>query len=195
MESSNAYDDRKRAEAYARLQSPGTYYLAVRDPPQFIARYCTGNRALDFGCGAGRLTRFLKQLGFAATGVDISAEMLRKAKEFDTGGDCRMLGEDGFAGFPSESFDLLLSAFTFDNIPERAQKVAIMRDLRRLLKSSGAFVNLVSSPEIYYHEWASFATKDFAENRLVEPGDIVKIINTDIDDARPVDDILWPIES
>ncbi|MFI5110059.1 MAG: hypothetical protein ACHP9S_10750 [Terriglobales bacterium] len=28
----------------------------------------TGTKALDFGCGAGRSTRFLRKLGFNATG-------------------------------------------------------------------------------------------------------------------------------
>jgi ubiquinone/menaquinone biosynthesis C-methylase UbiE len=40
--------------------------------------------ALDFGCGAGRLTQGLVEGGFEhATGVDISAPMLRTAKEIN----------------------------------------------------------------------------------------------------------------
>ena len=67
-----------------------------------------------------------------------------------------------------------------------------MKEIRRLMKPEGRFVNLISSPEIYYHEWASFSTKDFPENRNAKCGDIVKIINTATEDLRPVDDILWP---
>jgi len=40
-------------------------------------------------------------------------------------------------------------------------KARIFRDLARLLAPSGIIVNLVSSPEIYTHEWASFTTEDF----------------------------------
>jgi ubiquinone/menaquinone biosynthesis C-methylase UbiE len=192
MEFSNAYEDAKRAEAYAKLEFPGTYYLAFRDLPEIISQSVTGERAMDFGCGAGRSTRFLTELGFDTIGVDISADMLNKAREFDPSGDYRLLGEDGFDQFLDQAFDLILSAFTFDNIPTRGRKVGILKEIRRLLKLEGRFVNLVSSPEMYLHEWASFTTKDFPENRNAQCGDIVKIINTATDDLRPVDDILWP---
>jgi SAM-dependent methyltransferase len=192
MEFSNAYEDARRAEAYAKLEFPGTYYLAFRDLPEIISQHVNGKKAMDFGCGAGRSTRFMTELGFDSIGVDISADMLKKAREFDTNGDYRLLGEDGFDQFQDQTFDLILSAFTFDNIPTGKKKVGIMKEIRRLLKPEGRFVNLVSSPEIYFHEWASFSTKDFPENRNAKCGDIVKIINTATDDLRPVDDILWP---
>jgi hypothetical protein len=59
----------------------------------------------------------------------------------------------------------------------------------------GRIVNIVSSPEIYVHEWASFSTRDFPENRYAKPGDVVRIITTDFGDRRPCEDILWPDES
>ena len=49
---SNVYDDKQRAEAYATLDFPGTYYLAYRDLPAIIAEHVVGKDALDFGCGA-----------------------------------------------------------------------------------------------------------------------------------------------
>ena len=194
MEFSNAYEDAKRAEAYAKLEFPGTYYLAFRDLPEIISQHVSGRKAMDFGCGTGRSTRFLTELGFDSVGVDISAEMLQKARQFDPNGDYRLLDESGFDEFQDQIFDLILSAFTFDNIPTREKKAGIMKEIRRILKPEGRFVNLVSSPEMYYHEWASFSTKDFPKNRNAKRGNIVKIINTATDDKRPVDDILWPDE-
>lgn len=78
---SNTYDDAARAAAYSTLEFPGTYYLAYRDLPLIIAKYVTGRQALDFGCGAGRSTRFLQKLGFSATGIDISAHMVQLAHQ------------------------------------------------------------------------------------------------------------------
>ncbi|HMK46581.1 MAG TPA: hypothetical protein VK436_08130 [Methanocella sp.] len=45
--------------------------------------------------------------------------------------------------------------------------------------------------ELYTHEWASFSTKEFAENRIVCTGDVVKCIMIDVEDRGPVDDIIW----
>ena len=59
----NVYEDAGRAEAYSRLEFPGTYFLAYRDLPALLGRHVGGRRALDFGCGAGRSTRFLRRLG------------------------------------------------------------------------------------------------------------------------------------
>ncbi|MEE8632751.1 MAG: class I SAM-dependent methyltransferase, partial [Candidatus Bathyarchaeia archaeon] len=62
MEFSNVYEDSERAEAYSKLEFPGTYYLAYRDLPKIISDHVKGREALDFGCGTGRSTRFLKRL-------------------------------------------------------------------------------------------------------------------------------------
>ena len=190
----NCYEDAARAAAYATLEFANTYYLAFRDLPEILARHVTGTRALDFGCGTGRSTRFLQKLGFHAIGVDISEDMLRIAGATDPSGDYRVVPGDSLDQFSGASFDLVLSAFTFDNIPGE-KKAGIFHDLGKLLAPSGAMVNLVSSPEIYTHEWASFATRDFPENRAARSGDVVRIIVTDHQDRRPVEDILWTDES
>ena len=192
---SNSYEDANRAEAYAKLEFPGTYYLAYRDLPAIIVEHVKGKRALDFGCGAGRSTRFLERLGFETVGVDISEDMLKKARERDSGGDYRLIEEGDFSQFRDGTFDLVLSAFTFDNVPTLKKKARNFREIRRLIKSEGRMVNLVSSPEIYTHEWASFSTKDFPENKHAKSGDKVRIIQMDLEDKRPVVDVVWTDES
>jgi ubiquinone/menaquinone biosynthesis C-methylase UbiE len=191
----NCYQDVTRAEAYARLGFERTYYLAYRDLPAIFREHARGTAALDFGCGTGRSTRFLRQCGFEAVGVDISEDMLRKAHEVDPTGDYRLVINDDFSAFPEATFDVVLSAFTFDNIPG-ADKLRIFRELRRLLRPDGILVNVVSSPAIYLHEWASFSTLNFvAENRRAASGDRVRIITLDHGDHRPVEDILCADES
>ena len=185
----NVYDDAVRAEAYSRLEFPGTYFLAYRDLPDILSRHVAGRRAVDFGCGAGRSTRFLRRLGFEAIGVDISADMIRKAREIDPSGDYRCVEPARLVGLAPGSWDLVLSAFTFDNIPQ-PDKVAHFRDLERLLAPEGRIVSLVSTPEIYTHEWASFSTRDFPENREARSGDVVRIVMTDVTDNRPVEDVV-----
>lgn len=195
MDFSNVYKDDKRADAYSKLQFPGTYYLAFRDLPAIISEHVTGKEALDFGCGSGRSTRFLQKLGFRVSGVDISEAMTGKAKDVDPKGDYYVIEEGDFSQFKEGSFDLILSAFPFDNIPTMEKKVMNLRGLRNLLSNEGRLVNLVSTPEIYTHEWASFSTKDFPENKDARSGDTVLIIQMDTEDKKPVEDILWTHES
>jgi ubiquinone/menaquinone biosynthesis C-methylase UbiE len=185
----NSYEDTERAHAYANLEFPGTYYLAYRDLPEIIS-HIRGREALDFGCGTGRSTRFLKRLGFKTVGIDISKEMIRKARDTDPEGDYRVIKENNLSQFEENSFDLVLCAFTFDNIPTMEKKIRNFEEIKRVLKRVGRIINLVSSPEIYTHEWASFSTKDFPENLTAKSGEKVRIIQADLEDKRPVEDVI-----
>jgi SAM-dependent methyltransferase len=190
----NVYADATRAGAYAGLGFPATYYLAFRDLHHIFQDHVTGTRALDFGCGTGRSSRFLKGLGYDVLGVDIAANMVARAREADPDGEYLVLDEGGVGGMAPGHFDLILSAFTFDNVAQ-ARKPGILRALAARLSPSGRMVNLVSAPEIYTHEWASFSTKDFPDNATATSGDGVRIVMLDVDDRRPVDDILCTDES
>ena len=191
----NYYESSTRAEAYAKLEFANTYHLAFRDLPEIFHAHVKGTSALDFGCGTGRSTRFLCQLGFEVVGVDISTEMIAQARAIDPQGDYRLIPGDDMSALPRAGFSLIQSAFTFDNIPGAETKVGLFRGLRELLRPDGVLVNIVSAPEIYVNEWASFSTKDFPENHNAKPGDPVKITTTDFEDHSPAVDILWPHES
>ena len=194
-EMANVYEDKARAAAYAQLELTGTYYLAYRDLPDLLRKHVQGTRAIDFGCGAGRSTRFLGQLGFEVVGLDVSEAMLAEARARDPGGDYRLISGQSFGDLEPGEYDLALSAFPFDNIPTDETKVAVLESLKRLLRPTGRIVNLVSSPEIYVREWLSFSTRDFPENRGARNGDRVRIVMLDVEDRRPVEDVLWTDEA
>jgi len=190
----NSYENAKRAEAYARLEFPGTYYFAYRDLPVIIFEHVKGGKAVDFGCGTGRSTRFLHKLGFDVIGVDIAENMIKKTRELDPKGKYLLLEEGDFTRLKNNSYDLVLSAFTFDNIPSMGEKIKLFKKIVKLLNNKGKLINLVSPPEIYTHEWLSFSTKNFPENKCAKSGDKVKIIITDLEDKKPVEDIIWTDE-
>jgi SAM-dependent methyltransferase len=189
----NVYGHEAWARAYADLGFPGSYWLAFRDIPELIEahRTGTGTRALDFGCGAGRSTRFLKERGFDTTGVDISASMLERARERDPEGRYLQIPDGDLSALASDGFDLILSALTFDNVPGREKREHLFQEFRRVLSPGGIMINLVSSPDIYLHEWVSFSTKDFPENRTATSGDRVRIVMLDVPKGLPVEDVLW----
>jgi SAM-dependent methyltransferase len=184
----NVYEDEERARAYATLQFPGTYYLAFRDLPGLIHRHSHGSRALDFGCGTGRSTRFLRDFGLNVIGADISQAMLDQARALDPLGEYHLIRANVVDEFEPGRFDIILAAFTFDNMPTEAKPDAL-HALRILLAPAGCLLLVVSAPDIYVNEWASFSTREFLENRHARDGDRVCIIMLDVPDRRPVEDV------
>lgn len=77
--------------------------------------------ALDFGCGAGRLTQGLVSAGFArAVGVDVSEPMITKARELNKHGEqCRFVVNTtaDLAQFESSSADLVYTCRVLQHMP------------------------------------------------------------------------------
>jgi ubiquinone/menaquinone biosynthesis C-methylase UbiE len=194
MEFHNTYEEARRASAYDELELEGTYYLAFRELPGLLREHVTGKQAVDFGCGTGRSTRFLQQLGFKTVGLDISGEMVTLARERDQEGDYRVIEDGDFSSLANNEFDLVQSAFTFDNIPGHERRIRLFTGLGRLLRLTGRLIAIASTPEIYTNEWVTFSTRDFPDNASARSGDIVRIVVTTSSDNRPVDDIMWTDE-
>ena len=117
--------------------------------------------------------------------------MLRLARERDPAGEYQLLPGGDLGVLAANRYDLILSAFPFDYVATREQKVALLVSLQRLLKSDGRLVNLVSSADLYVNEWVSFSTRDFPGNRTARSGDQARIVMLDVEDRRPIEDILW----
>ncbi len=188
----NVYADTRRAESYARLEFPGTYYLAYRDLPAILADHVHGTTAIDFGCGAGRSTRFLRRLGYQVVGVDISTEMIAMARRLDPEGEYALIEDGDLSALARGQYDVALAVFTFDNIAGEAHRIRLLSELRERLKPSGSLILLDSTPELYLNEWASFSTAASCPGNLTaKSGEIVKTVMLDVEDRRPVEDILW----
>ena len=194
MSFQNTYQEAARAQAYNELGFGGTYRLVADSLPSLLSRYVSGTDSLDFGCGTGRSTRYLQQLGFQTIGVDVSREMVERARENDPAGDYRVIRDGDFSSLEVGRFDLLLCAFPFDNIAGRQKKVRLFSGLANLLSTDGRILNIVSTPEIYLNEWVTFTTREFPENHEAGCGDVVRIITREYSDPRPVEDIMWPDE-
>jgi SAM-dependent methyltransferase len=110
-------------------------------------------RVVEIGCGLGRITRWIAAHFREVDGVDISPEMLARARERLR--DCPNVtlhqgsGTD-LAGLPDSSFDLAFSYIVFQHIPSRQVIAAYIRDTARVLRAGGAFrfqVNGWRAPE------------------------------------------------
>jgi ubiquinone/menaquinone biosynthesis C-methylase UbiE len=104
---------------------------------------------LDFGCGCGRVTRFLRPLFPAASiqGADIDAEAIGwcakhcQGIQFSVGKDLPPLS------FESASFDLICAISVFTHLPEEMQ-FQWLGELRRITKKTGLLVITVSSDRL-----------------------------------------------
>jgi hypothetical protein len=106
-------------------------------------------------------------------------------------GNYLLVADGEFSALEPARFDLVLSAFAFDDIPGVAKRRELLRGLRRQLNNEGRIILLGSTPDIYTHEWASLTTKDYPENLRAKSGDSVRIVMKDVEDERPVVDFVW----
>lgn len=100
-------------------------------------------RALDFGCGVGRLTQALVPYFGAVVGIDISAGMVKKARELNARiANCRFEVTSGVApiDFPDDAFDLVCSLLVLQHVPNRNHMAALISDLARVVKPRGLLV-------------------------------------------------------
>lgn len=99
-------------------------------------------RALDFGCGVGRLTQPLGAHFEQVYGVDISPSMIGQAREFNRLGDrCQYLHNDrsDLSMFPDRSFDFIYSNLTLQHVPPRYSRKYIA-EMVRVLAPGGALL-------------------------------------------------------
>lgn len=104
-------------------------------------------RALDFGCGLGRLTQALGGHFDEVVGVDLSESMVTRASHLNLLGDrCtyRVNDSPDLRAFESGSFDLVHSTRTLQLLPGRYVRT-YLREFVRLLDHGGVLVVQVPS--------------------------------------------------
>lgn len=96
--------------------------------------------ALDFGCGVGRVSRFLAKSFEECYGVDISETMIVLAKKHNQGiSNCKFVvnSEKNLSMFSNDHFDLIYSRIVLQHIPERKIIKFYIREFVRILKKKG----------------------------------------------------------
>jgi ubiquinone/menaquinone biosynthesis C-methylase UbiE len=100
-------------------------------------------RALDFGCGLGRLSRALSTRFEEVWGVDVSPEMIRGAQRLNEDRpSCRFVLNDrgDLNGIPSDGFDLVLSLITLQHVTRADPIRSYVREFVRVAAPGGYVV-------------------------------------------------------
>ena len=99
-------------------------------------------RALDFGCGVGRLTQALGDRFDRVDGVDIAPSMIELARRLNRHGErCRyhLNAADDLALFGDGSFDLVCSLLVLQHV-QASYARAYLREFLRVLHPGGVLV-------------------------------------------------------
>ena len=109
----------------------------------FLARHDFDPRdkvALEVGCGIGRMTRWFTQHFREAIGLDISAEMVKRARCHAVPGTRFVQGTgSNLVGIDSASVDFVFSYIVFQHIPDRDIILNYVGEIGRVLRPGGLF--------------------------------------------------------
>jgi SAM-dependent methyltransferase len=117
-----------------------------------------GDAVVDIGCGVGRLTRVLAARVARVDAIDVSAEMLGRARELNPGlANVTWHRGDGTSLRPlaDASTDAIVSHVVFQHIPDPAITYGYVAEMGRVLRPGG---------------WAAFQVSDDPGIHAARPG-------------------------
>jgi cyclopropane fatty-acyl-phospholipid synthase-like methyltransferase len=99
-------------------------------------------RVIEIGCGAGRITRALANIFGEVHAVDVSGEMVARARQALAGtGNAFIYRNNGkdLAVLPEGPYDFAFSTIVFQHIPSREVIYSYVKEVHRLLRPGALF--------------------------------------------------------
>lgn len=115
-----------------------------------ILNVCEFNKdtvVLDFGCGTGRISKFISPMVKKVIGIDITEGMVKVAEKENNGDNIEYFVFDGQnINLPSNSIDLIISVYVLQFVVNTDYFKETLKEFSRILKPSGKllFIEQVS---------------------------------------------------
>jgi SAM-dependent methyltransferase len=127
-------NERKKARKYYSVNTEALdkYFMT-------ISKYCNGKRLLEYGCGTGNKSKHWLESGAKVTGIDISKEGIKKAKQnmADTEFDADFFVMDAEnTTFEENSFDIIVGTGIIHHLDLKKT----YKELSRLLTTEGHII-------------------------------------------------------
>lgn len=140
---------------FARTPGHDGFHLTINLPTLLDLLPPPSGRTLEIGCGEGRISRVLRDRGYAVVGIDAAPTMVRQARAHESEPIEAVLGDGAVLPFRDSVFDLVVAYMAlhdFDAMPEAVAEAArVLRPAGRLclavphpLSSAGRF----AGPEV-----------------------------------------------
>jgi SAM-dependent methyltransferase len=124
----------------------------------FDRQFAGTERVLEIGCGMGRITRAIAGRAASVVGVDVSDEMVKRAREAlaDVANVQIELGNgQDLSAFADAEFDACYSFIVFQHIPDPAVTCGYIAEIGRVLRPGGWAVFQISD-QASIHERSSY---------------------------------------
>jgi SAM-dependent methyltransferase len=153
MEMGRFWDERARDDALFYVDDRGlrgdAFWAGGEEVVEVFATrlgWTVGPRdtVVEIGCGVGRITRALAAHCHEVLAVDVSAEMLTRARELEIVNVRWLLGDGRTLPVPDASADGVFSHVVFQHVPDPAITLGYVGEMGRVLRPGGWAVFQVS---------------------------------------------------
>lgn len=104
-------------------------------------------RILDFGCGDGNSSVYLRKHFSKATitGIDVSEESIRQAQKKNISNTNFLAFDGAKIPFKENEFDIVFTSMVFHHIEHHLHE-GVLKEINRILKTGGRFYNFEHNP-------------------------------------------------